>query len=254
MPTRVLPRPIRLGDCAATKNKPRLIGGARLFVLVIAAAYAAVAVLVISTHWYMEDAGSYWGAALRLREGAPLYFTSANPFDSALYWYAPWFAALWIPLTYLPHGLVMALWGAALVAAAGYLIWPSRSWASVALSLLLLPDLLRVTSTGNVQGLMLAGIAIALRSRWGPLVIAAAASLKVFPLLFAGVYLARREWAKLGLTIGLTALLWLPALAFDLSAYPQRAGLMTPGTLAILLVVAKMLRPPQSCRSTARNR
>lgn len=211
---------------------------ARAFVFAILIAYALAALIAVPTHWHFEDAGAYWNAAERLREGGPLYFSSPDLGLPELYRYAPWFAFVWVPLTYLPAGLVMALWGVLLVAAAVWLIWPDwRSPASVALSLLVLPDLLRVTSTGNVQGLMLAALVLGLRSRWGPLVIGLAASLKVFPLAFAGVYLWRREWRKLALAIGVTVLLWLPTLAFDLSLYPGRAGVLAPGMLSTLLVL-----------------
>jgi hypothetical protein len=215
----------------------------RAFAFAILIAYAVAALIAVPTHWHFEDAGAYWNAAERLREGGPLYFSSPDLGLPELYRYAPWFAFVWVPLTYLPTGLVMALWGVLLVAAAAWLIWPDwRSPASVALSLLVLPDLLRVTSTGNVQGLMLAALALGLRSRWGPLVIGLAASLKLFPLVFAGVYLWRREWRRLALAVGVTALLWLPALAFDLSLYPGRAGFWSPGMLSGVLVIARLLR------------
>jgi hypothetical protein len=216
---------------------------ARALVFAILIAYALAATIAVVSHWHLEDAGAYWNAAERLRAGEPLYFSSPNLSDSALYCYAPWFAAAWVPLSFLPRELVMLAWAAVLLGAAAYLIWPDwRSPASVSLSLLVLPDLLRVTSTGNVQGLMLATLAWGLRARWGPVAVGVAASLKLFPLLFAGLYLARREWRKLALAVALAVVLWLPAVLFDLSAYPHRVGFWSPGTLSTILVVVRLAR------------
>lgn len=206
---------------------------ARALVFAILLGYAIAATAAVATHWHFEDAGSYWNAALRLQSGAPLYFRSANLSDSALYWYAPWFAALWVPMTHLPRDLVMLGWGTLEVAALAYLLWPSRHPASSALSLLLLPDLLRSASTGNVQVPMLALVLIGLRSRWGPVAIGVAASLKVIPILFAVLY----GWRKALIATAVAVALALPILFFDLSAYPKRA-LATPLPLPLMWLVA----------------
>jgi hypothetical protein len=47
------------------------------------------------------DGISYWDAALRLRNSATLYLPGL-PTDPSVYRYPPWFAAAWIPLTFLP--------------------------------------------------------------------------------------------------------------------------------------------------------
>jgi hypothetical protein len=60
--------------------------------------------------------------------------------------------------------------------------------------------------------------------RSGPLWVAAAGSLKIFPLLFALVYIGRRQWWRLLAAVVLTAVLWAPALLFDLSEYAVQAG------------------------------
>lgn len=220
-----------------TVNLPRALA----FALITG--YALASVPAVATHWHFQDAGAYWNAAERLRSGGELYFSSPDLGLPSLYRYAPWFAYAWLPLTYLPHTLVMALWGALLASAAGWLVWPNwRSPASVALSLLLLPDLLRVTSTGNVQGLMLAAIAWSLTSKWGPVVVGVAASLKGWPILFAAFYRDRR----ILVAVAVAVLLALPALAFDLSGYPGRSGLLAPGMLSALLVVARLLRSDTS--------
>jgi hypothetical protein len=224
------PQPMRRGNpifVAVTANL------ARALVFSILVGYALAATYAVVTHWHFEDAGSYWNAALRLQAGEPLYFSSANPSDSALYWYAPWFAVLWVPLTVLPHGTVMAGWGVVQVAALGYVLWPSRHPASVALSLLLLPDLLRTVSTGNVQVPMLALLLAGLRTRWGPVVIGVAASLKVFPIILAVLY----GWRGVLVAVGAGAILVAPVLFFDLSGYPIRL-ISTPLPLPLMWLVA----------------
>jgi hypothetical protein len=205
----------------------------RAFVFALLVGYALAATYAVVTHWHFEDAGSYWSAALRLQAGGSLYFSSANPSDSALYWYSPWFAALWVPLTMLPHAAVMVGWSLVQVAALGYLLWPSRHPASVALSLLLMPDLLRTASTGNVQVPMLALLLAGLRTRWGPVVIGVAASLKVFPIILAVLY----GWRGALIAVGTAAILVAPVLLFDLSGYPTRL-LSTPLPLPLMWLVA----------------
>jgi hypothetical protein len=206
---------------------------ARALVFAMLLGWALAATSAVATHWHFEDAGSYWNAALRLQSGAPLYFRSANLSDSALYWYSPWFAALWVPFTLLPRDAVMLGWAFLQMAALGYVLWPSRHPASIALSFLLLPDLLRVASTGNVQVPMLALLLAGLRSRWGLVAIGVAASLKVFPIFFAVVY----GWRKALVSVGMAAILAAPILFFDLSAYPMRQ-LATPLPLPLMWIVA----------------
>jgi hypothetical protein len=54
----------------------------------------------------------------------------------------------------------------------------------------------------------------------GPPHIAIVASLKFVPILFAAVYLARRQWGRGLFTLTLAAVLTAPILLFDLSAFP----------------------------------
>ena len=51
-----------------------------------------------------------------------------------------------------------------------------------------------------------------------------AASLKIFPILFAVVYLGRREWNRAAVAVGVGAVLWAPALLYDLRGYATDAG------------------------------
>jgi hypothetical protein len=89
-----------------------------------------------------------------------------------------------------------------------------------------------------VQPLLLAGLVIGVERRTGPLWIAIAASLKATPILLVAVYLGRREWWRAGAAVGLTALLALSMLAFDLSHYPTDVGAAAgplPSWLALAL-------------------
>lgn len=221
----------------------------RAVVFAFLIAYALAAAIAVITHWYFEDASAYWLAAERLRVGEPLYI-GGGAADPTVYRYAPWFAAVWVPLSYLPYGLVMASWAVLLALSAAWLAWPNwRSPASVALTLLVLPDLLRVTSTGNVQGLMLAAIAYGLTSRWGPLLIGAAASLKGWPILFALPWWDRRTLLAVAVAVVLVAPMLL-----DLSGYPTQRDLITPGTLSVVLVISRWTSPTRPRHSCWRRR
>src|SRR5207247_7465483 len=88
----------------------------------------------------------------RLRAGQPLYVAdTANASD--LYRYAPWFAAGWIPLTYLDRTAVTAAWVALMIAAALVSTLPllrrgPAGWAAFAI---FAPLQLQAAIFGNVQ-------------------------------------------------------------------------------------------------------
>ena len=67
--------------------------------------------------WTLSDAGAYWNAAMRLRDGGDLYPVLASVEGSEIYRYAPWFAWLTVPVTYLPIQLAGALWSLVLLGA-----------------------------------------------------------------------------------------------------------------------------------------
>jgi hypothetical protein len=174
--------------------------------------------------WTLSDAGAYWEAALRLRGGEDLYPALASVDASDVYRYAPWFAVLAIPWTFLPQWLAGTLWSAVLLGASALALWPlmrARAWLLVAF---FAPVLVGISAVGNVHPLLIAALVLGVERRSGPLWIAVAASLKVFPLLFALVYAGRRQWWRFGASLVLTAILWAPALLFDLSNYAVEAG------------------------------
>jgi hypothetical protein len=178
--------------------------------------------------WDMEDANAYWNAAMRIRAGADLYVAVPLGADETVaYRYAPWLAWLWVPLTYLPQTLVMAAWGALLLAAATIAVWPliqERTPAAWCLLSLLGGLMIRTATTGNIHALLIAALVWGMSRRSGPVWIGLAASIKVAPILFALQYLGRRQWGKLAVALVVAILLWLPALLYDLRAYPAEVG------------------------------
>jgi hypothetical protein len=175
-------------------------------------------------NWTLSDAGAYWNAAMRLREGGELYPALASVDASEVYRYAPWFAWLTVPFTFLPQWLAGVLWSVLLLAASALALVPlveRRAWLLVAL---FAPILVGISAVGNVQPLVIAALMLQVDRRGGPFWIALAASLKLFPLLLALVYAGRREWMRFGVAVALTGVLWAPALLYDLSRYPTDAG------------------------------
>jgi hypothetical protein len=172
-----------------------------------------------------SDMDAYWEAAERLRDGERLYRPGVET-DSDLYRYAPWFAAAWIPLTYLPKEAVLLGWMSLCVAAALASVAPLAreglaGWAAL---IFLLPFQLEGAAFGNVQPLLVLMLMWGAPRRSGPLWIALGASLKGAPLVLAAVYAGRGEWRRALVTVALTAALVAPMLLFDLSAYSTEVG------------------------------
>ncbi len=206
------------------KSKLREVRLARTVALAVILGIGIVNLYWAVTAWTLSDAQAYWNAALRLREGANLYPAVGNVDASEVYRYAPWFAWLAVPFTYLPEQAAGVAWSAILLAASAMALIPlirARAWLLVAL---FLPILVGISAVGNVQALMIAWLVHGVERRSGPLWIALAASLKIFPILLAAVYAGRREWLRVAMTLGLAALLWGPALLYDLRGYSTDAG------------------------------
>ncbi|MCV0404497.1 MAG: hypothetical protein K5924_12455 [Chloroflexi bacterium] len=205
--------------------------------LVAAAALLAVILVALATYAELGYAWSVWtndggrdiraylGAAERLRDGGVLYRPGvAN--DTELYRYAPWFAALWIPLVDLPRDAVTAAWVAVLVVASLASVAPMLRAGAVAVpgAALLLAFQLEGAAYGNVQPLMIAMLVLGAARASGPLWVALAASLKAVPIVLVAVYLGRGEYRRALVTGALTALLVGPMLLFDLSGYSTETG------------------------------
>jgi hypothetical protein len=210
--------------------------------------------------WSIEDTDAYLAAAQRLASGAELYPQALASDPPLAYRGAPWFIAMWIPLTAVPRPVVNVAWTAVLFIASAWAIWPllaERRAAGIGLAALCGGLLVWTASRGNVHPLVIAALVHGVGHRSGPLWIALAASLKAVPILFVVAYAAQRQWAKVMLTLILTGLLVLPMplLGWDpsrtpagvsLSVYYQigpMAWLLTAAAAVAIGVAVAFLRP-----------
>ncbi len=204
---------------------PRLlVRAARMLALAIIIGMSIGYLYFAVSAWHMTDAGAYWNAAMRLRDGQELYPVVPNVEASDVYRYSPWFAWLAIPFTYLPQAVAGAIWSLILVASSTLAVVPlarRKAWLGVAF---FWPMLIGISAIGNVHPLMIAALVLGVERRTGPLWIAMAASLKAFPLLFVLVYIGRREWRRAAACLVLTAVFVAPFLLYPLDHYPTSAG------------------------------
>lgn len=171
----------------------------------------------------VRDVDAYWNAANRLIDGQPLYPVLTNSGAETTYRYAPWFAFLWVPMTFLGKGLAYGIWTALLIVGAACAVWPllrARRLSALLLAALLSPYLAQAIGQGNVQPLLVGGLALTAGRRAGPAAIGVAASLKFFPIAYVVILAARREWRQCAVGLAIFGLLVLPTLLFDLSHYP----------------------------------
>jgi hypothetical protein len=206
--------------------------GARLVVTALIVGLGISSLYFAAISWSQTDAAAYWEAALRLRNGEPLYPAVADVEASNVYRYSPWFAWAAVPFTLLPVQAAAAIWSAILVASSCAACIPliqRRAWLLVAF---FFPVLIGISAIGNVHPLMVAWLVLGLERRTGPFWIALAASLKAAPLFLVLAYVARRQWWRAAITLVLTALLVAPVLLYDLSGYTS-----DPGDAGILIGV-----------------
>lgn len=176
--------------------------------------------------WTPADAGAYYDAATRLRVGADLY-TAAHPDAHEVYRYAPWFAYAWIPFSFLPREAVMHAWSLAMLVSAGVAVWPILrlgTAAAITLGALLGAFLVETAMFGNAHPAVVALLVVAARTGGFPVAVGVAASLKLVPILFAAVWIGRRQWRPALVAVGTAAALWSHALLFDLDGYVTNPG------------------------------
>jgi Glycosyltransferase family 87 len=192
----------------------------RIFLAALVIGVGVDQVVSAIREWPLHDMDTYLAAASRLRSGAPLY---APDVAYNAYWYAPWFAVAWIPLTYLPRDVVAVAWSAVLLAATALICVRVTRLGPTGflLALLLGPSLFAVSAGGNVQSLMLLPLLGWPRNRFGPVWVGLAASLKFTPILLGLVFLRRRQWARAGVAAGIAAILLLPGLPMGLLQSPS---------------------------------
>jgi len=136
------------------RSAPRLERYGRLVLVAVLVAMAVDEVYFAVREWPLHDMDVYLGAAMRLRTGQPLYIPGDVAVDS--FWYAPWFAVAWMPLTFLPRLVVAVLWSAVLLAATAVVtVGLGRIGRNgPMLALLVGPLLFAVSAGGNIQALM----------------------------------------------------------------------------------------------------
>lgn len=199
-----------------------------------------------------RDGDAYLNAALRIRAGLPLYPALADYQTATVYRYAPWFAYAWVPVSYLPRTAVISAWQVAMLACSALALMPAwhAGWTGRVIAVAVSPLLVMASVWGNVQPAIVALLVYTIRGRAGPVAIAAAASLKLVPLLFVATYVARRQWGAALTAIGLTALLWAPVVIVGVDHYPADVGSTTSiwafspalwAAVAVVLVVIAYL-------------
>jgi glycosyl transferase family 87 len=214
---------------------------ARLVVVAILVGIAVDEIYFAIRDWPLHDMDIYLQAASRLRTGESLYPTG-GPFYLS-FWYSPWFAVAWIPMTFAPRIVVAVAWSAVLLVATAVvtlLVWRTGRSGPV-LALLVGPALFAVSAGGNIQSVMVLSLLWGLHRRSGPVWVGIAASMKYTPLLLALAYVARREWAKAVVAGGIAAALIVPGFALGLlgaAAHSQAAqSLLSASVPAYIAVV-----------------
>ena len=197
---------------------------ARLITQAIVIGISISLVLFAVSDWKLSDASAYWNAGMRIRDGAPLYPVVADVEASDVYRYAPWFAWLAIPFTFLPPFMAGALWSIVLLGASALAIWPIARRGAWLQAVFFGAVLVGISAIGNAQPVIVAMLVHGVERRTGPLWIALAASLKAVPLAFALVYLGRRQWLRFALSCILTGGLLAPALFYGVGNYVTDAG------------------------------
>jgi glycosyl transferase family 87 len=215
--------------------------------------FALANAVLVTQQWEFNDIHAYLGAAQRIAEGGPVYAPAID--ESALYRYSPWFAVLWIPFTRLPALAVEVGWAVVLIASTLLVLFRfRRSWAELALALLLGGLLYRTAGWGNVQPILVAALVYLLPTRAGPWVVGITASLKAWPLVAVFVYAWRREWSAVAISLAVTVLLSLPALFADLSAYPAASRPPNIYDATFLFAAPALLQARRMVRKPKRSR
>jgi hypothetical protein len=223
------------------------------FVIITCWLYALANAVLVTQQWEFNDVHAYLGAAQRIADGGPVYAPTAD--ESELYRYSPWFAVFWIPLTRLPTLAVEVGWAVALIAATLLvLVNFRRSWAELALTLLLGGLLYRTAGWGNVQPILVAALVYLLPTRAGPWVVGITASLKVWPLVAVVFYAWRRQWSAAAISLGVALALSLPVLLTDLKAYPTASRPPNIYDATFLFAIPALLQARQTTRASKRPR
>lgn len=201
-----------------------------LALLVLVLVGATVYLQLVSWRQLSFDVTVYWEAGERMRAGGELlYAPHADPLNTVGdYIYPPLLAALFAPLTWLPRAAGLAIWGALQLVIVAWLLLALRRLCGVErgrrardFALVLLISCFAAVwvnlNEGQINLLVVACVAsgLALIEEERPLLggglIAAAAHLKVLPIVLVGVLVVQGRWRALaGVGVGLVLLLAAP--------------------------------------------
>lgn len=224
---------------AAPGDRSSIDGVARRVVSAIFIALSVTNVIWAVADWRFYDLITYLDAAQMWVDTGNPYTATPRAEDWLLYRYGPWFAALFVPLLSLPRPVVEVGFSVVVTVASILAMVPMiRQYGrqAVPVALFLGTMLFGIGTGGNIQPVMVAILAWSLTTRFGPLGVAVAASMKLTPLLFVLVFAGQREWRKVAWTLVLTAVLLGPILFFEL---PPQATM--PGPSNSLLHVHPVL-------------
>ncbi len=168
--------------------------------VILAVVFVALRLFAIKPWADSVDAYAYWST----RDG--VFYDAATTGQIGAYLYSPAFAQLLAPLVWLPLAAFTALWTALNSATLWFLL---RRWALP--SLLFLPVAFEIVS-GNVHLLYAAAIVVGFRwpAAWALMFLT-----KVTPGVGVIWFLVRREWRRLAITLGATAVVAAVSYALD---------------------------------------
>jgi glycosyl transferase family 87 len=154
----------------------------------------------------LNDAHAYYDAASRLNAGGPLYPAGIDPTTNRIYLYPPLLAILLRPLALLPYEAFALIWELIVIACFVWLLQhlgvrKRSTWIAVGLLGVPIAWALTVAQAHVPMTLLMA-----LGQPWS---IAAAANLKLFPVLIALYWIGRRDWESLAAFLAWGALLIL---------------------------------------------
>jgi Protein of unknown function (DUF2029). len=171
--------------------------------------------------------------------GNPYAYSGDNGADA--YRYAPWFAAVWVPLLGIPRDALMVAWVLVLLGATAVLmVGIVREHGTRGVPLALLTGSLLVSSTagGNLQPLLIAGLYFGLHGRAGPLAVGLAASVKLVPIFYVIPWIGRGEWRKTFTAIAVAGVLLAPTFLFTIPPVVTDPGANPYPWIALWAVLA----------------
>lgn len=181
------------------------------------------------THVDGLDLDVYRTASLNLlHHGDPYIYTGTSGVGS--FRYAPWFAVLFMPWAVLPRELAMLAWIPLMFVISLIPItdvtrtYGLRGWAFAALMQILF---IGNVAAGNIQPVLITALYFGLHTRWGPAIVGIVASLKIAPILFILPWIARREWQKVSIAVGVFVVLLAPAAIFERPPVMYEAGMFS---------------------------